>query len=73
MEKAGAVEDRTGGNNCALAQKIAGDHPGAPGNHIHQFVKPYERSSYFYTVLFLIWWQLSCSLLTLMFPGNLVR
>ena len=29
-----AVEDKVGGNNCALAQTIARDHPGAPGNHI---------------------------------------
>ena len=26
-----AVEDKVGGNNPALAQKIAGDHPSAPG------------------------------------------
>ena len=46
-----AVENPVGGNHCALAQKIARDHPGEPGNHIHQFVKPYERSSYLYTAL----------------------
>ena len=40
-----AVEDNAGGNNCALAQTIAGDHPGEPGNYIHQFAKAYERSS----------------------------
>ena len=27
-----AVEDKVGGNNCALAQKIAKQHPAAPGN-----------------------------------------
>ena len=27
--------DKVGGNNPALAQTIAGDHPGAPGNHIY--------------------------------------
>ena len=31
-----AVKDHVGGNNCALAQKIATDHPGAPGNHIYK-------------------------------------
>ena len=40
-----AVEDSAGGNNCALAQTIAEDHPGEPGNLIHQFAKPYGRSS----------------------------
>ena len=29
-----AVEDPVGGNNRALAQKIARAHPGAPGNHV---------------------------------------
>ena len=29
-----AVEDPVGGNNHALALKIARDHPGAPGNHV---------------------------------------
>ena len=29
-----AAEDKVGGNNPALAHTIAGDHPGAPGNHI---------------------------------------
>ena len=39
--------------NHALAQTIARDHPGepGPGNHIHQFNKPYGRSSYLYIVL----------------------
>ena len=47
------MEDGAGGNNHALAQTIARDHPGAPGpgNHIHQFNKPYGRSSYLYIVL----------------------
>ena len=40
-----AVEDDAGGNNPALAQTIARDHPGEPGNLIHQFAKPYGRSS----------------------------
>ena len=35
-----AVKDPVGGNNCALAQKIATDHPtdhpDAPGNHIYK-------------------------------------
>ena len=31
-----AVKDHVGGNNCALAQTIARDHPDAPGNdHIY--------------------------------------
>ena len=30
-----AVKDHVGGNNYALAQKIARAHPGAPGNHIY--------------------------------------
>ena len=30
-----AVEDHVGGSNSALAQKIATEHPGAPGNHAH--------------------------------------
>ena len=36
-----AVEDDAGGNNHALAQTIASDHPGAPGpgNHIHHFME----------------------------------
>ena len=29
-----AVEDKVGGDNPALAQTIAEEHPGAPGNHI---------------------------------------
>jgi len=29
-----AVEDKVGGNNCALSQKIAKQHPGVPGNQI---------------------------------------
>jgi len=31
-----AVKDPVGGNNCALAQTIATDHPDAPGNHIYK-------------------------------------
>ena len=32
-----AVKDPVGGNNCALAQTIARDHPDAPGNdHIYK-------------------------------------
>ena len=48
-----AVEDCAGGNNPALAQTIAEDHPGelGPGNHIHQLNKSYGRSSYLYIVL----------------------
>ena len=41
-----AVKDDTGGNNPALAQKIAKDHPGEPGNLIHQFAKPYAWKIY---------------------------
>ena len=29
------MKDPVGGNNCALAQTIARDHPDAPGNHIY--------------------------------------
>ena len=29
-----AVEDHVGGNNRALAQKIAREHLGTPGNHV---------------------------------------
>ena len=47
-----AVKDDTGGNNPALAQKIAKDHPGEPGNLIHQFAKAYGRSSVIYIVMF---------------------
>ena len=32
-----AVEDGAGGNSSALAKTIASDHPGEPGNLIHQF------------------------------------
>ena len=46
-----AVEDPVGGNHCALAQKIARDHPGEPGNLIHQFAKQYGRSSVNYSYL----------------------
>ena len=47
----GAVEDSAGGNNCALAPKIAKDHRGEPGNLIHQFAKQYGRSSVNYSYL----------------------
>ena len=47
----GAVEDSAGGNNCALAPKIAKDHRGEPGNLIHQFAKQYGRSSVKYSYL----------------------
>ena len=30
-----AVKDPVGGKNPALAQTIARDHPGAPGNHLY--------------------------------------
>ena len=30
-----AVEDCVGGNNPTLAQTVAGDHPGASGNHLY--------------------------------------
>ena len=30
-----AVEDKVGGNNPALAENIAREHPAAPGKHIH--------------------------------------
>ena len=46
-----AVKSNAGGNNPALAQTIAEDHPGEPGNLIHQFAKLCGRSSYLYTVL----------------------
>ena len=43
-----AVEDRAGGDNHALAQTIAENHPGERGNLIHCFTKPYGRSSVIY-------------------------
>ena len=33
-----AVEDKVGGNNCALAQKIATEHPDTPGKNIVSLV-----------------------------------
>ena len=47
-----AVEDPAGGNNRALAQKITRDHPGEPGNHTHQFVKPYMKDLVICTLCF---------------------
>ena len=37
-----AVEDKVGGDNPALAQTIAGEHLGAPGNHIYSYQIMYE-------------------------------
>ena len=38
-----AVEDKVGGNDSALAQGIATDHPGEPGNCVHlSGTRPYE-------------------------------
>ena len=48
-----AVKDHVGGNNCALAQTIARDHPGAPGNHIYM-VMYIVIQCYYYACLQLV-------------------
>ena len=37
-----AVEDKVGGSNSALAQTIATEHPGTPGNLLVWYIKPFE-------------------------------
>ena len=36
-----AVEDKVGGDNPALAQTIAKEHPGTPGNHVYSSLATY--------------------------------
>jgi len=41
-----AVENKVGGNNCALAKEIAAKHPGGPSNNVSLvwYTSSYKRS-----------------------------
>ena len=54
-----AVEDNVGGNNPAMAQTIAADHPGAPGNHLQQSVTNLCRSSLSYVYIRFVSWYIA--------------